>query len=469
MVGALNGLMSITGTVAEQGLDSPAEVLGFARACRREADAAQANLLLAAVTWAEQHPPESIGLEATWRAGGGAETGIPLAGEGAPLVAEFCIAELAAALGTSSDSGRTLIASALELKYRLPRLWARVQSGDLPAWRARRVATPPCPCLGRRPGSWTTRSPGSPTGSGFAALERLVAVAVARFMPQKAAVDASNAAERRHVTFHHDQVSFAGTTFVEGELDLADALDLDAALSRGAHELAALGSTESLDVRRSIAAGDLARRQLALDLHSDHDLDESIAAWSAGAGGRSVKPTSGGALRAPLRDRPDRPPGPCLELARVENRRRGVTADQVRAWCANPDTTVTVRPVVDLNEHTHVEAYEVPDRLREQTILTNLHCVFPHCTRSARTCDADHVIAHDAGGATCSGNLAALCRRHHRLKTHTPWTYTVLEPGSFLWTSPHGHTYLRDHTGTTDLTPQPPHPYGATDPDPPDQ
>jgi len=25
----------------------------------------------------------------------------------------------------------------------------------------------------------------------------------------------------------------------------------------------------------------------------------------------------------------------------------------------------------------------------------------------------------------------------------------------FLWRSPHGHTYLRDHTGTTDLTPNP--------------
>ncbi len=223
-------------------------------------------------------------------------------------------------------------------------------------------------------------------------------------------------------------------------------------------------------MRRSIAAGDLARRQLALDLNGP----EGAPARDPQADGRGkrVQPRQV-VLYVHLSETALTGTGPgtgeCLELARVENRRRGVTADQVRTWCANPDTTVTVRPVVDLNEHTHVEAYEVPDRLREQTILTNLHCVFPHCTRPARTCDADHVIAHDAGGPTCSGNLAALCRRHHRLKTHTSWTYTVLEPGSFLWTSPHGYTYLRDHTGTTDLTPQPPHPYGATDPDPPDQ
>ena len=119
-----------------------------------------------------------------------------------------------------------------------------------------------------------------------------------------------------------------------------------------------------------------------------------------------------------------------------------------------------------------VEAYEVPDRLREQTILVNQHCVFPHCTRPARSCDVDHVVAHHDGGPTCTENLAPLCRRHHRLKTHTSWTYTILEPGSFLWSSPHGYSYLCDHTGTTDLTPErhPGHsrPGSAADPDPPD-
>jgi hypothetical protein len=39
------------------------------------------------------------------------------------------------------------------------------------------------------------------------------------------------------------------------------------------------------------------------------------------------------------------------------------------------------------------------------------------------------------------------------MKTHGGWTYTMLEPGVFLWRSPHGHTWLRDRSGTTDLTP----------------
>jgi hypothetical protein len=38
------------------------------------------------------------------------------------------------------------------------------------------------------------------------------------------------------------------------------------------------------------------------------------------------------------------------------------------------------------------------------------------------------------------------------LKTHGRWTYTVLEPGSYLWRSAHGYQYLRDHTGTLDVS-----------------
>jgi len=54
--------------------------------------------------------------------------------------------------------------------------------------------------------------------------------------------------------------------------------------------------------------------------------------------------------------------------------------------------------------------------------------------------------------------LAPLCRSHHRLKTHGRWAYTTLKPGSYLWTSPHGYQYLRDHTGTADVSRHRPRP-----------
>ncbi len=161
-----------------------------------------------------------------------------------------------------------------------------------------------------------------------------------------------------------------------------------------------------------------------------------------------------------------------VDLARVENQRQGVTADQVKTWCANPDTHVVVKPVIDLADHIGVEGYEIPDRLSEQTQLRTGSCVFPWCTRPARAADCDHVIAYDQGGSTCSCNLAALCRRHHRLKTHSAWSYTVLEPGTFLWTSPHGYQFLRDHQGTLDVTAERPPPRSdgtSCLADPPDQ
>ncbi len=141
-----------------------------------------------------------------------------------------------------------------------------------------------------------------------------------------------------------------------------------------------------------------------------------------------------------------------LELAQVNNHHRTVTAEQVRTWCANPDTQVVVKPVIDLDEHIGVAAYEVPARLAEQTQVRDGTCVFPWCTRPAIACDSEHVTAHHDGGTTCSCNIAPVCRRHHRLKTHTPWTYTAIDPGTYLWTSPHGYQFLRDHHGTTDVT-----------------
>ena len=188
------------------------------------------------MTWAEQHPPESIGEEATWITPAG-DTGIPIAGEGAPLVAEFCIAEFALAIGRSTDAGRSVVADAVELKYRLPRVWARVQSGDLEPWRARRIAQE---TLGlTREAAAFVDAQVAPFAHriGIAALERLVAEAIARFMPDRAAEDAAKAADGRHFTIEHQQVSFNGTSQITGELDLADALDLDAAVAQGAETL----------------------------------------------------------------------------------------------------------------------------------------------------------------------------------------------------------------------------------------
>ncbi len=151
------------------------------------------------------------------------------------------------------------------------------------------------------------------------------------------------------------------------------------------------------------------------------------------------------------------------QVGRVENTRSPVTADQIREWCGHPDAVVTVKPVIDLDDHVAVDAYEIPDRIKEAVALRDHACVFPWCTRPARTlqpdghpCDCDHIEPwrDDGGGRqTCSCSLAPLCRTHHRLKTHSAWRYTTLDPGTYLWSSPHGYQYLRDHHGTLDVSP----------------
>jgi hypothetical protein len=242
----------------------------------------------------------------------------------------------------------------------LPRTWARVQAGDLAPWRARsdrRLHHLPHPRRGvvRRPA-------GRPFAHrvGIAQLDRLVEEALVRFDPDQAEARRLAAADNRHVTIYTDQVGYDGTVHVQGDLDLADALDLDQALTDGAARLADLGCSDSLDVRRAHALGELARgtdptlplpgREVVLHVHvTDQALSDA----------------------------------PGTRLARVEDTRSFVDADQVRSWCGTPGTSVTVRPVLDLNDHLSSTAYETPDRLSEQAAHVDGSCVFPWCTRPA--------------------------------------------------------------------------------------
>ncbi len=445
----------MTATAARAEVDTPAEVLGAVRASRVAENLEAARQLELAVDWAAMHSVDSIHDAATLWAPrlGFEEDAVPVAGPGAPLVAEFCVAEFAAAIGMPTEVGRLFLGEALELRYRLPRVWRRVTTGELPAWRARRIARETI-CLSTDAAAYVDRHVGPVAHKiGPVQTERLVEEAIARFMPETAEETRRRAADGRHFTIDHDQVSFAGTSYLHGELDLADALDLDDAIRGIADQLEALGSTDCLDVRRSVAAGELARRQPALDLTTeDGDArDRPVRTPAARKPRRSV------VLHLHLHQSAIEGAG--NRVGRVENTRSPVTVEQIRAWCGHPDARVVVKPVIDLADHVHVGAYEVPDRIAEAVALRDHACVFPWCTRPARRChpdqhpcDCDHVVPHTREGPTCSCNIAPLCRRHHRLKTHGAWTYTILEPGSYLWSSPHRHQYLRDHTGTLDVT-----------------
>lgn len=135
-------------------------------------------------------------------------------------------------------------------------------------------------------------------------------------------------------------------------------------------------------------------------------------------------------------------------IGRCENTRAPISAEQIRSWCGTPGTRVSVQPVIDLAGHHPTVAYEIPAPVRTQVTTRDPQCVFPSCTRSADRADLDHIVPWEDGGPTCGCNLAPLCRRHHRAKTHGGWRYVMITPGTYLWYSPSGRTLLVDGRGT---------------------
>jgi hypothetical protein len=392
-----------------------AAVLASVRRTQDAVRAGEAEILKQAVEWARIHEVEDGADEAaTW-----GNTPVPLAGEGAPQVAEFSVPEFAAAVGMKTEAGRFFIAHALELAHRLPHLYARVLVGAVEVWRARRIAEQTLVLCAEAAAYVDIEVAPVADKIGPVVTERLVEEAISRFMPDYALELAEKAAEQRHLTVDRRSFSFHGTSRIVGELDLADALDLDEALARGAEYLKEQGSTDSLDVRRAQALGRLARGEqqrsdLTLYVH--------------------LKPED--------------------THATLEAGQTLISTDQLRTWCADTEN-VTIKPVIDLGAEITSTGYQPSDRLREQVILRDRTCAHPYCTRPARRTDLDHINEYPAGPTTTS-NLAPLCRFHHRLKTHGGWNYTVIRPGTYLWRSPHGYQYLRDaNGGTTDVTPRP--------------
>ncbi len=88
------------------------------------------------------------------------------------------------------------------------------------------------------------------------------------------------------------------------------------------------------------------------------------------------------------------------------------------------------------------DSYQPPQDLVDYLIARDRTCRFPGCRQSAARADIDHAEAWEDGGETSAANLGALCRRHHRMKTHGGWKLTSNEDGSCNWESPDGHRYF---------------------------
>ncbi len=263
----------------------------------------------------------------------------------------------------------------------------------------------------------------------------------------EAAAEADAAAQASLGVWVKDQPSEPGTGEIFIRAEAPDAIWFDATVDRTADGLGLLGDPRSKDARRAAAVGILARPQATLDLFAE----------VAEATGQPTPETA----RSPRADtRPDVTLYVHLTdealvtgqgVARVEGS-GPVTVDRVRSWLGHAN--VVVKPVIDLNDQVPVDAYEIPDRIREAVHLAIPVDCFPYATSTRRTGDIDHTIAFvkpDEGGPpgqTGLGKLGPITRFHHRVKTHGDWHVAQPFTGVFVWRTPHGRYLLVDHTGT---------------------
>ncbi|WP_182377582.1 HNH endonuclease signature motif containing protein [Nocardioides sp. WS12] len=373
------------------------------------------------------------------------DTGVPIAGAGAPLVSEFNLMELIAVLGRSPDGGRGYVGRVIECAWRLPGIYTSVVEGRLEPWRAERIADL-THSLNAEAAAFVDRQLAAVGGVGWAQLERLVTEAMIRFDPERAEAERQAAADARRVDV--GEVDANGQVESHSVLDAADAHDFDLALSRRAKIRGQLGDTDSFDVRRSKSVGDLARQDLSLDLLFTDEETGEVVAQSPGRKVELSVHITDTTLTSDDEDNPFVNP-----VGRWDEGRAPISTQQIKEWLRARDTTVIVRPVIDLADCVPVDSYEIPDRIRRRVELRDHQCRFPGCPHRASRCDLDHAQPHGQGGATCPCNLVPLCRRHHRAKTHSRWRYTIVLPGHYLWTSPHGRHFLVGPDGTRALDP----------------
>ena len=103
---------------------------------RVEAEAASFEL---AAHFADLHPGEALDPASSLRPG--RERAVRLGGRGTPLVSEFAAAELGARMRMGTWSARRYLGDALEVRHRLPLLWARVVSREARVGSVRLVAS----------------------------------------------------------------------------------------------------------------------------------------------------------------------------------------------------------------------------------------------------------------------------------------------------------------------------------------
>ena len=203
------------------------------------------------------------------------DTGLPLAGPGAPLISDFAVMELSALLGRSLDSGRNYVGQVIELAHRLPKTWARLLDGEVPVWKALRIADSTRLLPAEAAGFVDRQLAPYAHGCSWAQVDRLVEEALVRFDPEQPRNDAETPWTTATSTSAWTRSATTASPTAPPPSTPPTPSTSNKPSPAGPSSTASSAMTDSLDVRRAKALGEIAREDLILDLQvADPDTGE---------------------------------------------------------------------------------------------------------------------------------------------------------------------------------------------------
>ncbi|MFT4135742.1 DUF222 domain-containing protein [Microbacterium sp.] len=351
--------------------------------------------------------------------------------ERSDIAVRAATADLAVRIRLSETMIRTRAAHADILQERCPRLWLAFTAGDIDERNAVATALLAASLPDDRPDSW-------------AAFDDAVAGPAQTLPPGKLRIYARALRERVHaesVTERHRRARNDRGVWLTPELDGMASVTI---MSSAADVYAMYGQTDATARHLRQHEGETRtlaqlRADVLIDLvnagaTASAALDAPTGAAACTCATRPARPQPAVAITVPvmtLLGQGDEPAtldgyGPIdLDTARR-------LAGQASSWVRILTHPVT-GTVLDLDRRT----YRVPKALRRWLGVRDPVCIFPGCSRPARTCQLDHRLDWQYGGTTTDANLAPQCEPHHVLKTKSLWRpYRCPVTGATWWISP---------------------------------
>ena len=435
-----------------------AATLAAAETSLRARRHAEVHDLLVVAHWADlhSHPPTEDPDSPTYAR----ERMVQPGGDGTPAMREFALAELAWAKEVHHATLRAQVGDILDLRHRLPLTFEVMLGLGCEPWVARKVATITRHLDHGRVGLVDRAVAEAIAGESPAVLLELARAKSIEANPDHETDRLEFERRRRYVALSRADAS-GYRTVIARVLD-GDAVWIDAMVDRVADILALThGHDHNRDELRSLAMGWLVRPAdllLLLVSHTTPSSDEPTPVWAPAHTSDTVARLAALTPRqlAALRPRAvvhvhltDEALRTRSGLARVEDLGPQLV-ERLAELLGHAD--VRLQPVRDLNGRIRVDQYEHPEALKDHTWHLAGGDAFPYAPHANRAVvDHDHPTPYDKDGPpgqTGNHNSAPLRRTHHRWKTFGGYRCRQAGPGRYLWATPHGHYYLRDHTGT---------------------